>query len=112
MLKEKRIIEIAFKIILKKLHNFIQNLPKNKGMEGIIVVDNEDHTLGNIITYGMQQHSAVKFCGYNTPHPLKEQIKIHYKLDSGNVNMIMKEVVSYYEKVFESLQENINKTIK
>ncbi len=110
-LTEKRIIEVALKALNKMLQNFLEILPKNQGLEGKIVVDDEDHTLGNIISYGMQNHSAVKFCGYNTPHPLKKQIIIHYKLENGNLNTIMKDVVVYYETIFDNLRESFNKLL-
>jgi len=106
---EKRILLIALKLLGKKLHKFNKNLPKNKGMEGIIVTKDEDHTLGNIISYGMQIHPAVQFCGYNTPHPLKKEIQFHYKLTSGNINNIVKDVVSYYENIFDNISEKIAK---
>jgi DNA-directed RNA polymerase subunit L len=106
---EKRILKIALKLLNKKLHKFNKNLPKNKGMEGTIVTENEDHTLGNIISYGMQIHPAVQFCGYNTPHPLKREIHFHYKLLSGNINNIIKEVVSYYENIFDNISEKLDK---
>ena len=80
-------------------------------MEGIIVVDNEDHTLGNIISYGMQNHPAVKFCGYNTPHPLKKQIKFHYKLDSGNLNNVIKDVIVHYEHIFDDIKQKVDKLL-
>ena len=108
---EKRILLLSLQLLKKKLQKFNQNLPKNKGMEGIILVDDEDHTLGNIISYGMQNHSAVRFCGYNTPHPLNKQIKFHYKLDSGNLNSVIKDVIVYYENVFDSIKESINKLL-
>jgi DNA-directed RNA polymerase subunit L len=97
------------KLLSKKLHKFNKNIPKNKGMEGVIVTEDEDHTLGNIISYGMQIHPSVQFCGYNTPHPLKREINIHYKLTSGNINNIIKEVVSYYENIFDNISEKIDK---
>lgn len=111
-LSEKRIIELAIKKLKKKLTNFNQNLPKNNGLEGTIIVDNEDHTLGNIISYGMQNHSAVQFCGYNTPHPLNKQIKFHYKLKSGNLNSIIKDVIIYYENIFDNINDIIKKLVK
>jgi DNA-directed RNA polymerase subunit L len=110
-LTEKRIIEVGLKAINKMLQNFLEILPKNQGLEGKIVIDDEDHTLGNIISYGMQNHPAVKFCGYNTPHPLKKQIIIHYKLENGNLNTIMKDVVVYYETIFDNLRESFNKLL-
>ena len=108
---EKRIILLSLQLLKKKLQKFNNSLPKNKGMEGIVVVDGEDHTLGNIISYGMQNHSAVKFCGYNTPHPLNKQIKFHYKLDSGNLNSVVKDVVVYYENLFDNIKESIEKLL-
>lgn len=110
-ISEKRILILSLQLLKKKLQKFNQNLPKNKGMEGIILVDDEDHTLGNIISYGMQNHSAVRFCGYNTPHPLNKQIKFHYKLDSGNLNSVIKDVIVYYENVFDNIKETINKLL-
>ena len=108
-LTEKRIIELSLSLLIKKLQKFIEKLPKNKGMEGTILVNGEDHTLGNMISYGMQLHSSVKFCGYNTPHPLNKQIKFHYKLDNGNLNSVIKDVVIYYERIFEEMLEQLNK---
>ena len=108
-IKERRILLLALKILNKKLRHFYDNLPKNKGMEGTIIVENEDHTLGNIITKGMQNHSSVQFCGYNTPHPLKKEIHFHYKLNSGNINTVVKEVIIYYETIFNDLIEKIKK---
>lgn len=109
---ESRILVLALKSLTKKLHNFLEAIPKNKGMEGTILVDGEDHTLGGIISYGLQKHSSVKFGGYNTPHPLNRQIKIHYKLDSGNLNTVMKDIVVYYEKLFDEIRSNIEKLVK
>lgn len=106
---EKEIINRAIKILNKKLQKFNRNLPKNNGMEGVILTEDEDHTLGNIISYGMQIHPSVQFAGYNTPHPLKKLIEFHYKLNTGNVNNIVKEIVSYYENIFDIIKEKISK---
>ena len=59
----------------------------------------------------MQNHSAVQFCGYNTPHPLNKQIKFHYKLNTGNLNSVVKDVIIYYENIFDNITESINKLI-
>lgn len=108
-IEEKRILALAIKMLNKKLRHFFDNLPKNKGLEGIIEVENEDHTLGNLITMAMQKHSSVQFCGYNTPHPLKKEIHFHYKLNSGNLNSIIREIVIYYEEIFNEILEKIKK---
>lgn len=104
-ISEKRIMTLAIKLLIKKLKKFNESLPKNNGMEGKIIVENEDHTLGNLISYYMQKHNSVHFFGYNTPHPLKKEINFHYKLNSGNLNSIVKEVVVECEKIFESIYD-------
>lgn len=106
---ETRIIQIGLKLIIKKLSKFLQNLPKSKGMEGILKIENEDHLLGNLLTYQMHQMNSVRFCAYTTPHPLNREIQIDYKLNAGNINTIFKEVVSYYENIFSNIEKEILK---
>lgn len=106
-ISEKRILKVGVDLIIKRLRKFLLNLPKNKGMEGMLKIENEDHLLGNLLTYQMQKNSSVKFCGYNTPHPLNNEIIIEYKLISGNINLIFKEIVAYYEKVFNNIKDSL-----
>ena len=108
-LTEVRILQIGLKLINKKLTKFLQNLPKSKGMEGILKIEGEDHLLGNLLTYQMQQMNSVRFCAYTTPHPLNKEIEIDYKLNAGNINNIFKEVVSYYENIFSNIEKEISK---
>ncbi len=110
-LSEERIIQLALRLINKKLAKFLQNLPKSKGMEGTLKVENEDHLLGNLLTYQMQQMNSVRFCAYTTPHPLNREIEIDYKLNAGNINNIFKEVVSYYENIFSNIEKDIIKIL-
>lgn len=107
-ISEKRILVVAIKLLIKKLHNFYQKLPKNNGIEGDIVINNEDHTLGNLITFGLNQHKMIVSSGYYLPHPLKKQIVLNYKLESGNINSVIKDVVSFYEKLYDSIKENFS----
>ena len=108
-LSEIRIIQLALRLINKKLAKFLQNLPKSKGMEGTLKIENEDHLLGNLLTYQMQQMNSVRFCAYTTPHPLNREIEIDYKLNSGNINAIFKEVISHYENIFSNIEKDIIK---
>ncbi len=108
-LSEIRIIQLALRLINKKLAKFLQNLPKSKGMEGTLKIENEDHLLGNLLTYQMQQMNSVRFCAYTTPHPLNREIEIDYKLNSGNINAIFKEVISHYENIFSNIEKDILK---
>ena len=108
-LSEKRILELAIININNQLEKFIKLVPENKGMEGTIVVPNADHTLGNIIADGLNNHSAVHFAGYNMPHPLDNKIVFHYKLETGNIKKVLDEVIAYYQELFTRLNKEITK---
>ena len=43
------------------------------------------------------------------PHPLDSTIIFHYKLKSGKIKNICKEVIDYYVKVFQELNMLIQK---
>jgi len=114
-ISEKRIIYIAIFNIEKKLNNFlnlfIEEIEKNKTdsvseeTEGVIIINNEDHTLGNIITRGLQLHPKIEFAGYNLPHPLDMKVHFHYKTTKdGNIKNIIKDVITYYLKLFSEIR--------
>lgn len=109
---EKRIIQVALININKKIKNFYNLIDekdlKNSEDNGIIIVNNEDHTLGNIITRGMQQHEQISFAGYNLPHPLAKKVQFHYKLVKGDIKKVIKDVINYYEELFTNLNKLIN----
>jgi DNA-directed RNA polymerase subunit L len=113
---EKRIVQVALINIERKLRNFNKLLTENKAttepedkQSGLIIVNNEDHTLGNLISRGMQQHSKVSFAGYNLPHPLGKKVNFHYKLESnGEIKSVINDVVDYYSEVFSQIKKSID----
>lgn len=116
-LTETRILQVALINIERNLRNFLnvflEDLKKNIDdnlEEGLIIVNNEDHTLGNLISRGMQQHSKVKFAGYSLPHPLANKVHFHYHLEKdGDIKIIIKEVVEYYSEIFNNIGKGIDK---
>ena len=114
---EKRILQVALINIERNLKNFLnvflEDLSKDIDVseeEGLIIVNNEDHTLGNLISRGMQKHSKVNFAGYNLPHPLANKVHFHYKLEkNSNIKKIMEDVVEYYLELFSSIGKLIDK---
>ena len=100
---EKRIIELACQKTIELLQDFYKKVPNNTGLEGEMIIENADHTLGNLIAHGMLLHSKTIMAAYNVPHPLNEEIKIQYKIKSSNIKIIIGEVIGYYSKVFNSI---------
>ena len=46
-----------------------------------ILVQNHDHTLGNVVRYQLLRDQRVRFAGYKKPHPLEEKIEIKVHTD-------------------------------
>lgn len=116
-ISEKRIIEIAIINIIKRLNNFVKLLSSTQIIDededsGLIIINNEDHTLGNLISRGMQQHKGIQFAGYNLPHPLARKVHFHYKLNKGsNIKSVIDDVITYYINIFTSIKELVNTNI-
>lgn len=110
-INEKRILQVAIININRKIKNFLKLIEekdfKSNENNGVIITNNEDHTLGNIITRGMQQHEDISFAGYNLPHPLAKKVHFHYKLAKGNIKKVVKDVVNYYEELFTQINKLI-----
>jgi DNA-directed RNA polymerase subunit L len=119
-LTEQRIIEVALLNIIDNLERILKLIPNNlNGTTGEIIIVNENHTIGNLLSYGLQKHKNIKFAGYNMPHLLEEKIVIHYELidEKFKIDKIFNDVVLYFNELFnEFLKLNSNlfapKTIK
>lgn len=73
--------------------------------EGVIEIDDFDHTIGNLISDGLRMHKFVLFGGYSMPHLLDEKIKISFKIKSNNIKKILFDVTNYYEKLFKTISD-------
>jgi DNA-directed RNA polymerase subunit L len=114
---EKNILLIALKNINSRITNFLKVLNDeiksqidHDKIEGVIVINNEDHTLGNLLSRGLQQHDSISFAGYNLPHPLTKKVELHYKLNKkSDIKKIIDNVANYYIDLFDKINDTIKK---
>ena len=71
--------------------------------EGTIIINKENHTMGNLIAKGLQQHNNIDFAGYNMPHPLSNIIHIHYKINKINIIQAIEDVIEYYTDLYNQI---------
>jgi DNA-directed RNA polymerase subunit L len=124
-ISEKDLILRACKIIINKVINaeqiFISNIKKyneknsdidNTSMEhlqnGTIVIEGEQHTLGNLLSKYLQDHSDITFAGYKVGHPNVNQVDIKY-ICKTNVLNVIKDVSILVQNIFENISEKVNK---
>jgi DNA-directed RNA polymerase subunit L len=108
---EKKIFKVGFLNIEQKLTNLLKQIPENNEMSGEIQINNEDHTIGNLISKGLQEHKNVDFAGYYQPHPLEKRVMISYKLASGTFKKIVSGIVENYIELFSNIDKLIEKNI-
>ena len=116
---EKRILIVALINIDRQLKNFMKSIKEQKSdkidennVEGVIIVNNEDHTLGNLISRGMQMHKSILFAGYNLTHPRVKKVHFHYKHEKGaNIIKIIEDVVDYYLELFTNIKSQVDKNL-
>jgi len=116
---EKLIIQYAYDNIKMILDNFIELIPEKNEPSGKFQMNNADHTLGNLISEGLQTHKDIKFGGYNCPHLLDKKIIIHYELNDLNeskknhtIKDILTEIIEDYQKVFLKINKLVQEKIK
>jgi len=103
---EQRIIDVALINIIDTIENFIKLIPENQTNNfGEILINDENDTVGNLLSYGLQNHKKVKFAGYNVPHPLGNKVVINYELlnKDDNIKNILNDVVKYLTELFKQI---------
>ena len=108
---EKRILNVAYLNLEKKLNNILKQIPDNNEMEGEIQINNEDHTIGNLLSNGLQNNKNVQFAGYHMPHPLETRVIISYKLKSGKFKEILKNIIEDFIGIFEKIDKLITSKV-
>jgi DNA-directed RNA polymerase subunit L len=107
---EKRIFHLCFLNLNKKLKTILGQIEDNSHEEGEIEINQEDHTIGNLLSSGLQNHKNVQFAGYHMPHPLEKRVIISFKLKSGKFKEILKEVIENFIDTFEKIDKEIEKS--
>lgn len=116
-MSEKRILKVALTNLVKKLEDIVEQVPDNNGeyetknSEGELQINNEDHTLGNILTHGLQNHKNVTFAGYHMPHPLEKRVVVSYKLKSGKIKETIKQVVKDFIENYNDIDKKLDKSV-
>jgi DNA-directed RNA polymerase subunit L len=109
-LVEKQIVYIAIVNIIKKLENLIifANKIDSNEKKGFIVINDENHTMGNFISDKLQEHKDILFASYNMPHPLENIINIHYSIkNNNNIKNIFIETINHCINLMTKIQTKI-----
>lgn len=114
-LSMKEIILRGLEILKYKLDLINEKFSKESidDSEGVIVLNNEDHTIGNLLTYRLQENSSINFAGYDLEHLLIKDVKIRFSIkDNKKINDILKNEIKYLINYYDNMEKNILKIVK
>jgi len=114
----KNLINETLDFLTTKIKNIILNIENYDNNEKIDINENnkvkgltdyyikdEDHTIGNLINYELNNDDRIIFCGYNMKHPLTPECRIRIRVKKKyNVNDILIENLKKIEKKIDSLK--------
>lgn len=108
-ISEDDIIIRACKIIILKLNHILSALnseiKESAYTIGTIVIPNNNHTMGGLITRAVQDHPDINVAGYKMDHLDIPIITINYYTNGNNIKIIIKEC-------FDNLIDNLNTIIQ
>jgi DNA-directed RNA polymerase subunit L len=69
----------------------------NAEYDAEISIENENHTLGNLLTRALQDNKNISFCGYKIDHPFINELTIKYKTEGNKFSNILNFPFSDYK---------------
>ena len=98
-----KIILHRLDVIKDKMKDLKFNDDSNSGK---FIIDNEDHTLGSLIAYGLQDHKNIEIAGFMLDNLLLKNLEISYLTNSGKpINSIVIDVIDIYIKKFNLINK-------
>lgn len=110
-LKEKEILHRALINIIRRLTKIELEINKlqliNNEEENIIILEGEDHTMGNLLSNEIQNNKNIKYAAYHIPHPMEKILQIQYTLTdkTADIISIMKECIKNKIEFFEKMKK-------
>ena len=109
--KNKEVIIYGCDILIKRLETILEKIVNKKfssDNHGKIILNNENHTLGNLISRGLQEDSNIEFAAYKLDHLLINDVTIEYVTNgSKTINEIISKTIKKQIKIFEDIKSNI-----
>jgi DNA-directed RNA polymerase subunit L len=116
-LSEEEILRRACRVIIIKLQNFMKRvthkilseIDKNSEIEstGKITIENENHTIGNVIARAIQDNKYIESASYLVDHPEVDEVVLIYKTQGKPFTVILKEETNKLISIYTQISHKI-----
>jgi DNA-directed RNA polymerase subunit L len=112
---ELDLIRRSCKILIEKCNRMeeliIFNLEKEESEDilskGLLKIQNENATIGTILSYYLQEQKHIEYAGYNIPFLYLNEILIRYRTDGKDIKDILKKVFTQIREVFTHIEKQL-----
>jgi len=115
ILKDK--IKSTEQVLMQNIKNYIDNenndetILSDYTLKGSILIEGEQHTIGNLFSRFLQDHKDIIFAGYKVGHPNVNIVEIEYVCKTS-ILTIINDVTKSIINVFDNIENRIEKLKK
>jgi DNA-directed RNA polymerase subunit L len=91
------------------LLNLDKENDKNILNKGLLKIQDENATLGSIISYYLQDSKSMDFAGYQIPFLYMNEILLRYRTDGKDIKDILKKTFDHIKKIFTHIEKEVEK---
>ena len=91
------------------VRNSSDNVLEEHRIKGIIKIENESHTFGNLLSRYIQDHPAIIFGGYKIDHLLVKELTLGYKTDGTDIVRILNDIIEETRNIYSDIRTKLEK---
>jgi len=91
------------------IRNASDDVLEQHRVKGLINIENESHTFGNLLAKLLQDHPGIIFAGYKIDHLLIKELSLAYKTDGTDIIIILEDIVARGKDIFEEILHKLLK---
>jgi DNA-directed RNA polymerase subunit L len=94
------------------IRNTSDDVLEQHRVKGMINIENESHTFGNLLARLLQDHPSILFAGYKIEHLLIKELTLGYKTDGNDIIIILEDIIERAIDIFEQIKTKIEQLNK
>jgi DNA-directed RNA polymerase subunit L len=89
------------------IRNSSDDVLEQHRIKGIITIENESHTFGNLLSRLIQDHPSILFAGYKIDHLLIKELTLGYKTDGTDIIIILDDIITKAIEIYNEIKINV-----